>query len=84
MYNRLNDIVKALGYFTEIALTAIIPVCIWIAIAGYVQNKFGLGTYVTVIGVILGIATAYMNLYKLFKRISADSSRKDNNAEKKE
>lgn len=84
MQKRFVEITRALTYFTEIALTAIIPIIIWIGVAGYVKNKFGLGEYVTVIGIILGVLTAYVNIYKLFKRISAESSRKDNSADKKE
>ncbi len=84
MYNRINSIVKALGYFTEIALTAIIPIGIWIFIARFVQSRLELGSYVTLIGIILGIITAYFNLFKLFKRISSESSNDNNNKGKKE
>lgn len=84
MQKRFVEITKALTYFTEIALTAIIPIILWICVAGYVKNKFGLGEYVTAIGIILGVLTAYVNIYKLFKRISAESSRKDSSDDKKE
>ncbi|MBQ4137512.1 MAG: AtpZ/AtpI family protein [Clostridia bacterium] len=84
MYNKLNGIVKALGYFTEIALTAMIPIGIWIFIAKLLQARLGLGSYVILIGIILGVLTAYVNLFKLFKRISADNSKRDNGTDKKE
>ena len=77
MYNKLNNIAKAVSYFTEIALTAIIPIAIWLAIAGFLKTKFELGNYVVIIGILLGIITSYSALWKLFKRISADTMNKD-------
>lgn len=76
MYNRLNEIAKAISYFTEIALTAIIPIAIWIVIAQFVKMKFELGNYVVLIGILLGIITSYSALWKLFKRISFDAGNK--------
>lgn len=84
MYNKLNGVVKALGYFTEIALTAMIPIGIWVFIAKFLQSRLGLGSYVILIGIILGVITAYVNLFKLFKRISVDASKRDNGTDKKE
>ncbi len=77
MYKRFNEIAKALSYFTEVALTAIVPIAIWIAVAQFVKEKFALGSYVTLIGTILGIITSYSALFRLFKRISAESSKKN-------
>lgn len=84
MYNKLNAIAKALGYFTEIALTAMIPIGIWVFIAKFLQSKLELGSYVILIGIVLGVVTAYVNLFKLFKRISVDASKRDNGTDKKE
>ncbi len=77
MYNKLNDIAKAISYFTEIALTAIIPIAIWLAIAQFIKTKFELDSYVVLIGILLGIASSYSALFKLFKRISDDAKNKE-------
>ena len=70
MRSKFTEIFRALSYVTQIGLSAAVPLIIWIWLAGLVKNRFSLGNYVTVIGIILGVASAYVNLFKLFKRIS--------------
>lgn len=69
-----SKIAKALAYFTQTALTALIPILIWIFIANFIKKQFGLGDYVTVVGILLGVVTAYFNLFKLFRAMSRDNS----------
>lgn len=69
-----SKIAKALAYFTQIALTALVPIGLWLFIAEFIRAKFDLGSYVTVIGIILGVVTAYVNLFKLFAAISRENT----------
>jgi hypothetical protein len=64
------DIIKALSYLTQVGLTAIIPIFIWIYVAGLIREKFSLGNYIIIIGILLGIASSYVSLYKLFKAMN--------------
>ncbi len=67
MKNKYTDIIRSLSYLTQVGLTAVIPIFIWIYIADFVRKKFELGSFVLLLGIILGVASAYVSLYKLFK-----------------
>ena len=67
MKKNYSDIIKALSYLTQVGLTAIIPIFIWIFIAEFIRKKLELGSFVLIIGIVLGVASAYVSLYKLFK-----------------
>ena len=70
-----SDIIKALSYITQVGLTAVIPIFIWIYAAEFIREKLSLGSYVLIIGILLGIASAYVSLYKLFKAMSSDNNK---------
>ena len=79
MKNKYTDIIKALSYLTQVGLTAVIPIFIWIFIAEFIRTKLELGSFVLIIGIIFGIASSYVSLYKLFKTMNTDS--KNNKSE---
>ena len=79
MKNKYTDIIKALSYLTQVGLTAVIPIFIWIFIAEFIRKKLELGSFVLIIGIIFGIASSYVSLYKLFKTMNTDS--KNNKSE---
>ncbi len=75
MKKSYSDIIKALSYLTQVGLTAVIPIFIWIYIAEFIRERLSLGSYVLIIGILLGIASAYVSLYKLFKAMSSDNNK---------
>ncbi len=79
MKKEYSDVIKALTYLTQVGLTAIIPIFIWIFIAEFIREKLSLGSYVLIIGILLGVASAYVSLYKLFKTMNSDG--KNNKSE---
>lgn len=76
MKKSYSDIIKALSYLTQVGLTAIIPIFIWIYLAEFIREKLSLGSYVLIIGILLGIASAYVSLYKLFKQMQDNDKNK--------
>ena len=79
MKNKYTDIIKALSYLTQVGLTAVIPIFIWIFIAEFIRKKLELGSFVLIIGIVFGIASSYVSLYKLFQTMNTDS--KNNKSE---
>ena len=79
MKNKYTDIIKALSYLTQVGLTAVIPIFIWIFIAEFIRKKLELGSFVLLIGIAFGIASSYASLYKLFQTMNTDS--KNNKSE---
>ena len=76
MKKSYSDIIKALSYLTQVGLTAIVPIFIWIYLAEFIREKLSLGSYVLIIGILLGIASAYVSLYKLFKQMQDNDKNK--------
>ena len=73
MKKNYSNFIKALSYLSQVGLTAIIPVFIWIFIAEFIRKKLELGSFVLIIGIILGVASAYVSLFKLFKTMDFDN-----------
>ena len=68
-----------LALISQIGFSMIIPIigCVWFA--SFLMKRFDLGVWVLFLFVILGVVTAFMNLYKL-----AAFSNKDLEKDKKE
>ena len=72
-----SDIIKALSYLSQVGLTAVIPIFIWIYIAESIRKWLNLGSIVLIFGILLGVASAYVSLYKLFKTMNSDKNKRD-------
>ena len=77
--NSRNEIIAALSYITQLGLCVVISFAIWIWIASWVKNAFGLGNYVSVIGVFLGAGSGVMSFMNFCKQIKGQTSGKDEN-----
>ena len=63
-----KEIFEALSAVTGLGLSVMVSFLIWIGIAYWLQNKFSLGNYVMVIGVLLGIGSGSMTFIKFCSR----------------
>lgn len=72
-----NEIFTALSYITQLGLSVIISFMIWISIALWARKTFGLGNYVSVIGILLGAGSGTVSFIKFCEQIKDLSSRKD-------
>jgi len=54
-----------LALISQIGISMVVPIigCVWLA--NYLMKKFDLGVWVLFIFIILGVMTAFTNLYKL-------------------
>lgn len=68
-----------LALISQIGISMVVPIigCVWFA--NFLMKRFDLGVWVLFLFVILGVVTAFMNLYKL-----ADFSNKDMEKDRKE
>ena len=71
MKNNRKEIAKAISSITELGLSVIISFLLWIIIAAWIKNKFSLGNYVMVIGVLLGAGSAILSFVKFCKIITS-------------
>ena len=70
MKNNHKEIFQALNSITQLGLSVIISFLLWIFIAMWVRDKFNLGNFVMLIGVLLGLGSAVLSFVKFCKLIS--------------
>ena len=63
-----REALKALSAVTQLGIYVIVSFGIWILTANYIKQRFGLGNYVSVIGVILGAGSGMLSFVKFCKR----------------
>ena len=70
MKNNHKEIFQALNSITQLGLSIAISFLLWIFIAMWVKNKFNLGNYVVLIGILLGLGSAVLSFIKFCRLIS--------------
>lgn len=80
----MNKIVSAMKYFylgLQFIFVVILPIFLGIFLAGYIKDKYGLGDWVTLVGVIVGlifmVADAYSFGRFVLKQLEKDGKKKD-------
>lgn len=71
---------RYLVYFTQFGLTMITPPVLYTFVAWWLRNRFDLGNWVVIVGILTGIATAGLNLWKFmqFTEKKAKESEREN------
>lgn len=65
-----KDILTALSMVTQFGITTVTPVllCVWGAL--WLKNKFDLGDFTVVLGILIGIGASVMSMIKMIKQMS--------------
>ncbi len=71
---------RYLVYFTQFGLTMVTPPVLYTFAAWWLRNRFDLGNWVVIVGILTGIATAGLNLWKFmqFTEKKAKESEREN------
>lgn len=64
----LKKSIKTLGYLSTVGLAMALSIAIGALVGYYIDNKFGTDPWFSFIGLALGIAAAFRNLYMLYKK----------------
>ena len=74
-------VLSLLMWVTQFGLSILFPPCFFLLIANWLQNKFGLGIWVTVVLGILGLRTAFStakaNMKAMLKAVKEVSSQEE-------
>lgn len=70
MKNDRKEIFEALNSITQLGLSVAISFLLWIFIAMWVKDKFHLGNFVMIIGILLGLGSAVLSFIKFCGLIS--------------
>ncbi|NLY77162.1 MAG: AtpZ/AtpI family protein [Tissierellia bacterium] len=62
-----RDIFKNISLITQIGLSMIMPIIIGVYVGGFIDQKVGTQMVFRLIFILLGVAAAFLNLFKLTK-----------------
>lgn len=68
---------KYLVWVTALSASLIGPPVASVLVALWVQRSFGLGSWVMIVAIVLGLATSCSNLFKFFRFVQKESEHKD-------
>lgn len=66
---------KNLGLISQLALSMITPCFITIALCTWLKNHFGLGNWVVVAGILWGIGSGFVSVWRYMKKAMADADK---------
>lgn len=66
---------KNLGLFTQLGISVIVPCILCILGATWLKNRFDLGDWVVVAGILLGAASGVSSLVRYFKTAIQDAKK---------
>lgn len=70
MKNNHKEIFQALNSISQLGLSVVISFLLWIFIAMWIRDKFNLGNFVMIIGILLGLGSAVLSFIKFCGLIS--------------
>lgn len=70
MKNNHKEIFQALNSISQLGLSVAISFLLWIFIAMWIRDKFNLGNFVMIIGILMGLGSAVSSFIKFCGLIS--------------
>lgn len=70
MHKDRFEILKMLSLLTQIGLSMFVPVFLCVFGAGWLQRRFSLGTWIVILGILLGVGAGFSNLMTMIKRLT--------------
>ena len=77
MKNR--SVFAALAMITQFGISVITPILLCILAASWLRGRFGLGDWVVLVGVLLGVGSSFLSMMKLIRQMSELSREEDEN-----
>ena len=75
-----KSVFTALGMITQFGISTITPMLLCIFVAVWLQSRFGLGDWVVLVGVLMGVGSGFMSMMKMIRQMSELSRKEDDNA----
>lgn len=79
MKNNRKEFALALTAITQLGVNVVVSFLLWIFIATWIKNKFSLGNYVVVTGIVLGMGSAALSFYDFCKKVSRATEKENHN-----
>lgn len=65
----LKECVENLALLTQLGLSIAVPPLLCLYGAGWVRNRFGLGLWIMILALLLGLGSSMSNVYRFWKQI---------------
>ena len=75
-----KSVFTALGMITQFGISTITPMLLCIFAALWLQNRFELGDWVVLVGVLMGVGSGFMSMMKMIRQMSELSQKEDDDA----
>ncbi|MCH5188495.1 MAG: AtpZ/AtpI family protein [Oscillospiraceae bacterium] len=75
-----KSVFTALGMVTQFGISTITPMLLCIFAALWLQSRFGLGDWVMLVGVLMGVGSGFMSMMKMIRQMSELSRKEDEDA----
>ena len=75
-----KSVITALGMVTQFGISTITPMLLCIFAALWLKNRFELGDWVVLVGVLLGVGSGFMSMMKMIRQMSELSRKEDDDA----
>ncbi len=72
-----NNIITALAMVTQFGITVITPVLLCTFAAVWLREKFGLGNFTVILGILIGIVSSVLSMKKMLKQMGEMSKKED-------
>ena len=66
---------KNLGLISQLALSMLVPCFITIALCTWLKNKLGLGNWIVVVGILWGIGSGFVSVYRYMQKAMRDADK---------
>ena len=66
-------VVKAVSVMGQLGFTILTPPLVLIMAAWWLQDRFGWGTWVMAVALLIGLITSAVSAYQLYRRVLADA-----------
>ena len=67
---------KLLVWLTQLGISVAFPMCLFVGIALWLQSRFSLGSWIVVVGVVLGLGIAIHEFYQTMKLLDRIGNKK--------
>ena len=65
-----------LVWLTQLGISVAVPLCVFVGASLWLQSKFALGSWIVIVGVILGLAIAIHEFYRMMKLLDKVGNKK--------
>ncbi len=79
-----KSVLSALTMVSQFGIGVLTPMLLCIFAALWLKNRFGLGDYVVLIGIVLGIGSGFMSMIKMIRQMSELSKKEDEDESRNE